>query len=445
MRTPGQTIDSPYFGAIREMPEDSHSNMEGVPCEGNIHASNVFLGANSWQDKENPGRPYMHIMGECLGIKGYMPYGVTELTFEEGKGIPVDIFYEFTDDELSSMVKKGLFKPGFTCPEEMYTNVLEMPIVCNFTAVAPQNGSKVPILFADIADKQYIVTNSEDCGYTFGDYFKEAVAPTVEDEFLDFMDIEVTDDLLEQPEEDKSEDVVIHYEPTEAEKEVAKHYGAIHKRVERDHINKAPKHLNKVITPNLEQSVSDKEEITEEKHEQTEVMPKIAEEAASKVMDVEVDEHGDVDAEKANHDMLMQDIADADELMREGALTDLTEDSDYRKGTIEELFSQDPDTVIERMEDVAKFEESVSDVVIRAKAEAKRMQLLAIKYAEDDRFDEDVDEMLLEAMSGEEIGDDFKSDLIPKVVPERIADVAEQAEKARKAEEAYADFDDALE
>ena len=466
MKTPGQTINSPFYGAIREMPDDSHSNTEGVPCEGNIYASNVFLGANSWQDKENPGRPYMHIMGECREIKGVMPYGVTELTFEEGKGIPVDIFYEFTDDELSAMVKKGLFKPGFECPEEMYTNVLEMPLTCNFTAVAPQAGSDVPILFADIANKQYIVTNSEDCGYTFGDYFKEPVVPEIEDEFIDFADVELEDDLLEQPKEEKVEEVVATYEPTEAEKEVAKHYGAIYERVVEDHLNKPVKlkrpvkHLttavpeaNSEVKPEktlVESADKSAETILEDKGldaaKPTEAAPKIAEEAATKVLDMEVDDRGEVDAKKATHNMLIADMTDADELLAAGAITNLTEDHDYRMGQIDELFTQNPDEVIDRMKQVAAYEPSVDDVIIRAKVEAERMRLIALRQsAEDDRFDQDVDSLLLEAMSGEEIGDDFHSDFVRKQVPQHMQDLAEQAERAKEAEAEFGDFDDALE
>lgn len=485
MKTPGQTINSPFYGAIREMPDDSHFNTEGVPCEGNIYASNVFLGANSWQDKENPGRPYMHIMGECRAIKGIMPYGVTELTFEEGKGIPVDIFYEFTDDELSSMVKKGLFKPGFKCPEEMYTNVLEMPLACNFTAVAPQAGSDVPILFADIANKQYIVTNSGDCGYTFGDYFKEAVVPEIEDEFIDFSDVEVEDDLFEQSVEEKVEEVVETYEPTEAEKEVAKHYCAIYERVVEDHLNK-PVELKRPAKHLATAAPEDKPEVKPEKalvvseakpekvlvedvEKVAETIPEdkgryvprhaapapkiaeqavassIAEQAAAKVLDMEVDEHGEVDAKKATHSMLIADMTDADELLAADAITNLTEDYDYRMGQIDELFTQNPDAVIDRMKQVAAYEPSVDSVIIRAKAEAERMRLIVLQqFAEVDKFDEDVDSMILEAMSGEKIGDDFHSNLVHKQVPQHIQDVAELAEKAKEAEAVLGDFDDAL-
>lgn len=466
MKTPGQTINSPFYGAIREMPDDSHFNTEGVLCEGNIYASNVFLGANSWQDKENPGRPYMHIMGECREIKGIMPYGVTELTFEEGKGIPVDIFYEFTDDELSAMVKKGLFKPGFECPEEMYTNVLEMPLTCNFTAVAPQAGSDVPILFADIADKQYIVTNSEDCGYTFGDYFREPVVPEVEDEFIDFSDVKVEDDLLEQPVEEKVEEVVETYEPTEAEKEVAKHYGAIYERVVEDHLNKPvklkrpAKYLTTAVPEAKSETKPEKvlvgdvdkiaETIPEDKGlyvaRHAASAPKIAEQAATKVLDMEVDEHGEVDAKKATHSMLIADMTDADELLAADAITNLTEDHDYRMGQIDELFTQNPDAVIDRMKQVAAYEPSVESVVIRAKVEAERTRLIALQhFAEDDKFDEDVDSLIIEAMSGEEIGEDFHSNLVRKQVPQHMQDVAELAEKAKEAEAVFGDFDDALE
>jgi hypothetical protein len=105
-------------------------------------------------------------------------------------------------------------------------------------------------------------------------------------------------------------------------------------------------------------------------------------------------------------------MTDADELLPDSALVDLTEDRDYRISEIDELFRQNPDVVIARMEQVAAYEPSVEDVVKRAKAEAKRMAAEA------------------EALQ-------------PKKVPQHMLDMAEEAEKAENAE--FDDFDDALE
>lgn len=376
---------SPFFGAVHKTSDDDVHCEEGVHCEGDIHVSGAHLSANSWYDDKNPGRPYMRITGECRSIRGKMPYGVTKLTFKEGKGIPVDIFYEFSDDELASMVKKGLYRSRFKCPEEIRTNVLDMPITCNFIVVAPQKGSNVPILFADIADKHNIVTNSDDCGYVFGDYFKEAEEPEVEDDFLDFADVELEDDLFEQPEDDKVEEVVEEPEPAE-ETEIDKHYDAIYERVIEDHLDQLDTSLNEALADN----------------KSAEPETEIAEEVQST----------EVDVDEVLHDALISNMTDVDELLTNGALTDLSEDRDYRMGEIDELFRQNPDVVIARLEQVAAYEPSVEDVVKRAKAEAKRMAAEA------------------EASQS-------------KKVPQHMLDMAEEAEKAKNAE--FDDFDDALE
>lgn len=424
MKTPGQTTNSPYFGAIHAIPDDSYFNAKGVPCEGDIYASSVFLGANSWYDKENPGRPYMCIIGECRSIKGRLPYEVTELTFEEGKGIDVDIYYEFSDDELANMVKKGLFKPGFKCPEEMYSNVLEMPITCNFTVVAPQTDANVPILFADIADKQHIVTNSKDCGYTFGDYFKEAVAPQAEDDFIDFTDVEVEHDLLAQPEDEiKDDEIIVNHGPSEEEKEIDKYYNEIHERVIEDHLNKPDTKAEaeaKVLNPTKAE-----EDTKDELIETTPAEAKHDAEAEYDAFNVDM-----ADADKhdtaAEHDALISDMTDADELIRNGAIADLDEDRDYRMGVIDELFKQDPETVIDRMVQVASFEPSVADVVERAKAEAKRMASLQEAAIENDNAeDKGLDS---EEMKSKKAETDLHTNLIHKQVPQHLQEIAEKAQ-----------------
>lgn len=429
MKTPGQTTNSPYFGAIHAIPDDSYFNAKGVPCEGDIYASSVFLGANSWYDKENPGRPYMCIIGECRSIKGRLPYEVTELTFEEGKGIDVDIYYEFSDDELANMVKKGLFKPGFKCPEEMYSNVLEMPITCNFTVVAPQTDTNVPILFADIANKQHIVTNSKDCGYTFGDYFKEAVAPQAEDDFIDFTDVEVEHDLLAQPEDEiKDDEIIVNHGPSEEEKEIDKYYNEIHERVIEDHLNKPDTKAEaevKVLNPTKAED--------DTKDELIETTPAEAKHDAEAEYDAFIVDMADADKHdaKAEHDALISDMTDADELIRNGAIADLDEDRDYRMDVIDELFKQDPETVIDRMVQVASFEPSVADVVERAKAEAKRMASLQEAAIENDNAEDnslDSDSLDSDKMKSKKAETDLHTNLIHKQVPQHLQEIAEKAQ-----------------
>ena len=236
MRTPGQTVDSPDFGAVRGISSQDREEVKDLPCYGDITVTNAYMGANSWYDRDNPGRPYMHLVGECDSIRGDMPYGVSELTFENTKGIPVDFIYEFTNDELANLVQKGLYSRGFACPDILYQSVMEMPITCDLTVVRPQMSGDIPIIFADIKNKEHILTNSEQSQYDITSYFEEPRQMSADDDY-GFNDIQLdSDDMFGNKQQVAEQVEQAQPERSAEDKALDALYARVRERVMKEHI-----------------------------------------------------------------------------------------------------------------------------------------------------------------------------------------------------------------
>lgn len=235
MRTPGQTTDSPDFGAVRGISSQDREEVKDLPCYGDITVTNAYMGANSWYDRDNPGRPYMHLVGECDSIRGDMPYGVSELTFENTKGIPVDFIYEFTNDELANLVQKGLYSRGFACPDILYQSVMEMPITCDLTVVRPQMSGDIPIIFADIKNKEHILTNSEQSQYDITSYFEEPRQMSADDDY-GFNDIQLDSDDMFNKQQAVEQVEQAQPERSAEDKALDALYARVRERVMKEHI-----------------------------------------------------------------------------------------------------------------------------------------------------------------------------------------------------------------
>lgn len=235
MRTPGQTTDSPDFGAVRGISSQDREEVKDLPCYGDITVTNAYMGANSWYDRDNPGRPYMHLVGECDSIRGDMPYGVSELTFENTKGIPVDFIYEFTNDELANLVQKGLYSRGFACPDILYQSVMEMPITCDLTVVRPQMSGDIPIIFADIKNKEHIFTNSEQSQYDITSYFEEPRQMSADDDY-GFNDIQLDSDDMFNKQQAVEQVEQAQPERSAEDKALDVLYARVRERVMKEHI-----------------------------------------------------------------------------------------------------------------------------------------------------------------------------------------------------------------
>ena len=189
MIIPGKTMTDNLLSMAHGFDDQALSYDYDKVCDADIHATSAFLDARSWQDPDSPGRPYLHIVGKCIGLRGDMGDGVHGLAFNDENALDVDIFYEFSDKEISELVLKGLYHKGFKVPEIMTREdiTINVPLACDLVTVLPAHENDLPIVFADIKHRNSLVLNLQNSGYRFADYFEQVQLQPVEDkeEYID--------------------------------------------------------------------------------------------------------------------------------------------------------------------------------------------------------------------------------------------------------------------
>lgn len=226
MIIPGKTMTDNLLSMAHGFDDQALSYDYDKICDADIHATSAFLDARSWQDPEAPGRPYLHIVGKCIGLRGELGDGVHGLAFNDENALDVDIFYEFSDKEISELVLKGLYHKGFKVPEIMTREdiTINVPLACDLITVLPVHENDLPIVFADIKHRNSLVLNLQNSGYRFADYFEQVQLQPVEDkeEYIDereFNEIETPEHEDEIPEVVDEPEVEVEPEPEEVELE----------------------------------------------------------------------------------------------------------------------------------------------------------------------------------------------------------------------------------
>lgn len=226
MIIPGKTMTDNLLSMAHGFDDQALSYDYDKICDADIHATSAFLDARSWQDPDSPGRPYLHIVGKCIGLRGELGDGVHGLAFNDENALDVDIFYEFSDKEISELVLKGLYHKGFKVPEIMTREdiTINVPLACDLVTVLPAHENDLPIVFADIKHRNSLVLNLQNSGYRFADYFEQVQLQPVEDkeEYIDereFNEIETPEHEDEIPEVVNEPEVEVEPEPEEVELE----------------------------------------------------------------------------------------------------------------------------------------------------------------------------------------------------------------------------------
>lgn len=189
MIIPGKTMTDNLLSMAHGFDDQALSYDYDKICDADIHATSAFLDARSWQDPDSPGRPYLHIVGKCIGLRGELGDGVHGLAFNDENALDVDIFYEFSDKEISELVLKGLYHKGFRVPEIMTREdiTINVSLACDLVTILPAHENDLPIVFADIKHRNSLVLNLQNSGYRFADYFEQVQLQPVEDkeEYID--------------------------------------------------------------------------------------------------------------------------------------------------------------------------------------------------------------------------------------------------------------------
>lgn len=134
-------------------------------------------------DAEQNYRPYLHLNGELRSVRPHqrLPYGVDEVTFPAGGGETVDAFYEFDDDQLAQLTRKGYFSPAFTLPKQVTGIEWELPATIDALVLAPEgdpvtsasDAPDVPVVFVRVHDLGSLDVDLESSGYDLTEYFAD--------------------------------------------------------------------------------------------------------------------------------------------------------------------------------------------------------------------------------------------------------------------------------
>lgn len=120
-------------------------------------------------------RPYLHLRGELVEVKPSvdLPYGVTELSMTRGGGTTIDVFYDFNQDQLASLVSKGYFSSAFTVPTEMTAITWPLPAKADFLIVPPADFDQPPLVFMTVRDQSEMALTESTSGHELSQYFAD--------------------------------------------------------------------------------------------------------------------------------------------------------------------------------------------------------------------------------------------------------------------------------
>ncbi|MFC9756692.1 hypothetical protein [Streptomyces sp. NPDC056921] len=158
--------------------------LEGMAAEIGILVESLDL---KHRGKEENYRPYLHIMGELRSVTPAqtLPFGISQVTYSPGQGERVDAFYEFDDQQLVALARKGYFTNGFAVPEQITGIEWELPTTADMLVLAPsgtQTEGDAPVVFTLVHGIGGLEIDLKSSGYDlpgyFADHSKDGVSQT---------------------------------------------------------------------------------------------------------------------------------------------------------------------------------------------------------------------------------------------------------------------------
>jgi hypothetical protein len=160
----GKDINVKQFEALGA----SVKKYDGVSGNLIFRPYNAYIDFDSYD--ENRYRPYLHLDGDICGASGFNIGDIDGYVYRDDDKLSRAVRYDFTDDELAILVKKGLYQADFKVPE-LFTNTdFEIPIVMNLDVVETMDHR---IVYADYDMVSDFVINSKTSDYVLAEYFDD--------------------------------------------------------------------------------------------------------------------------------------------------------------------------------------------------------------------------------------------------------------------------------
>lgn len=160
----GNDINASQFEALGASVEKYES------VSGNLifKPYNAYIQFDSYD--ENRYRPYLQLDAEICGGNGFKIDDIDGFVYREDDKLNRSVRYDFTDEELSILVKKGLYQVDFQVPELFTDTDFEIPMTMDLVVVKT---AEHRIVYADYDMVSDFTTNSEISGYDLVQYFAD--------------------------------------------------------------------------------------------------------------------------------------------------------------------------------------------------------------------------------------------------------------------------------
>ncbi len=152
---------------------------EECECDLSIAINSAYIDYRSEYDPKFPRRPYLHIKGKCEGV--YNPTSQSNkfndiyfIEFDNEARLPVDVFYEFDDEELALLAKKGMYRRNFREPDIFDRDTLTVHSLCDITSYDIKGDND--LLFVNLKNPKNLETTGELCNYYFAREFSDVIA-----------------------------------------------------------------------------------------------------------------------------------------------------------------------------------------------------------------------------------------------------------------------------
>ena len=152
---------------------------EECECDLSISINSAYIDYRSEYDPKFPRRPYLHIKGKCEGV--YNPTSQSNkfndiyfIEFDDEARLPVDVFYEFDDEELALLAKKGMYRKNFREPDIFDRDTLTVHSLCDITSYDIKGDND--LLFVNLKNPKNLETTGELCNYYFAREFSDVIA-----------------------------------------------------------------------------------------------------------------------------------------------------------------------------------------------------------------------------------------------------------------------------
>lgn len=174
MQTSGLLMNNIWSHRVMRRTGVDLARVQNAVGEATVMVDAVTLGHH---DSEMNYRPYLHASGDLISVVPAqpLPWDITEVSYDRGQE-RISAFYEFTDDQLESLVTKGYFSQDFVVPEEITGIPWQLPVTVDAVVVGPsglEDGTNAAIVFLDVHDAADLKLDRDGSGYDLAEYFAD--------------------------------------------------------------------------------------------------------------------------------------------------------------------------------------------------------------------------------------------------------------------------------